>query len=208
MVKSNSKKNTETEELILDAAKDEFENKGYSGARMQAIADVAGINKALLHYYYRSKEKLFQHVFGIAFKQITSKLQFLGDKDMSIYEKIDKFYNIQLSILMKNPKLPNFILNELEHNPELVLKTIKELAISEKIKVIKQQIEEEMEQGNLIKIPPEQFMVNIVSLSIFPFASGVMISEILQISPKEYKLFLKNRKQLLSNYVLQAIRKK
>ncbi len=206
MIKSNSKQSTETEDHILDAAKKVFEEKGYSGARMQTIADSAGINKSLLHYYYRSKEKLFSKVFNVAFKQLSSRLHFLGDKNMPLFEKIEKFYSVQMSVLMRNPKLPAFILNELNHNSELLLNNVRQLSLSENIKILIEQIKDEMEKGNLVKIPPEQFIVNLVSLSVFPFAAAGMLSEVLKIEKKNYKLFLKERKQLLSDYVLTILK--
>jgi len=121
----------DTEERILESAEDVFTNKGLSGARMQEIADKAKINKSLLHYYYRSKEKLFRAVFKKAFVKLAPKSILILTSDIPLFEKIEKFSSAYIDIIIKNPSIPLFVLRELNRNPEgtlsIMVETIKDL---------------------------------------------------------------------------------
>ncbi len=105
----NKTKDTSTESGILNAAKRIFQQKGMDGARMQEIADEAGINKALLHYYYRSKQLLFEAVFKSAFLLLAPQLNKVLNDDSSLFDKIKNFTNNYISFVIKHPYLPNFI---------------------------------------------------------------------------------------------------
>ena len=107
-----------TEEKILEAAKQVFQIKGLAGARMQEIADVAGINKALLHYYFRTKEKLFTVIFRFALKELQPQVIGILNSDLSLEDKIRAFVEKYLNIIKKNPSLPQFVINQLNQNPD------------------------------------------------------------------------------------------
>src|SRR5512133_3072005 len=119
-----NEKEKQTEERIFDAATEVFEEKGLAGARMQNIADRAGINKALLHYYYRTKDHLFEAVFTALAKKVFSRFTPIFDDKMSIEEKIRFFFREHIEFLRKNPRLPGFILNEINNNPGRIKKLI------------------------------------------------------------------------------------
>ena len=106
--------NTETE--ILIAAKEIFQQKGMAGARMQEIADKAKINKALLHYYFRSKQLLFEAVFKSAFSLLAPQLNKVLNDDSDLFEKIKRFTESYVSFVIKHPYLPNFVIQELNKN--------------------------------------------------------------------------------------------
>ena len=103
-------KDENTEEQILEAAISIFQTKGMDGARMQEIADKAGINKAMLHYYYRSKKLLFEAVFKNAFSLLAPQLNNILNDDSSIEEKIKSFTSNYITFIIKHPYLPNFII--------------------------------------------------------------------------------------------------
>ena len=107
-----------TEDKIYSAAQEVFIEKGFDGTRMQDISEKAGLNKALLHYYYRTKEKLFNMIFdrimGDFFGQVMKTMQ----SDMPLFEKIEFFVSAYLNVIMKNPHIPGFIINELNRNPQ------------------------------------------------------------------------------------------
>ena len=113
-----------TEQKILDAAKEVFQQKGMTGARMQEIADKAGINKALLHYYYRTKDKLFEKVFELAFSLFIPKVKEMMISDKPVFEKIEFFVENYLNLLQKHPYIPGFVISELNRNPEILVKII------------------------------------------------------------------------------------
>ncbi len=107
----------QTEEKIFEAATDVFLAKGMDGARMQDIANHAGINKALLHYYYRSKDRLFNAVFEKIAGKMFSKFAPIFDENLTLEDKIRFFFREHITFLQENPRLPGFILNELNRNP-------------------------------------------------------------------------------------------
>jgi TetR/AcrR family transcriptional regulator len=122
IVKMTKTKDKNTEEQILDAAKNVFQSKGMDGSRMQEIADKAGINKAMLHYYYRSKYLLFEAVFKNAFSLLAPQLNTILNDDSSLEDKIKNFTTDYTTFMMKHPYLPNFIIQELNRNEDFILK--------------------------------------------------------------------------------------
>ena len=107
-----------TQAKILSAAKQVFLLKGMAGARMQDIADEAGINKALLHYYFRSKEKLFETIFSEALNQFFPKIAHIIESDITLFQKIESFCSEYITTMQQNAYLPLFVLNEVNKQPE------------------------------------------------------------------------------------------
>ncbi|MBK8806573.1 MAG: TetR/AcrR family transcriptional regulator [Bacteroidales bacterium] len=194
-----------TESQIFNAAREIFEEKGLSGARMQEIADKAGINKSLLHYYYRSKEKLFHSVFQIIFKKLMKEFIELFDSDDSVENKIRNFFNLHISILQKNPNIPVFVLNEINQNPERVLKMMKGLEVEKIYKKLFKQIHEGIERGEMRQVEPEQVLVSILSMSIFPFAAKEMLKGLLNMDAQQFNAFLDRRKTEAADFVINAL---
>src|ERR1700741_3146545 len=110
-----------TEEQIIAAAKKIFIQKGMAGARMQDIADEAGINKALLHYYFHSKQKLFEVIFLEAAQKLFPKINEIFNSDRPLFEKIEKFCEEYITVVIENPYLPLFVFNEINQDPEYFL---------------------------------------------------------------------------------------
>ena len=167
-------KDISTEEKILNAAKHVFENKGMSGARMQEIADEAKINKSLLHYYYRSKQLLFEAVFKMAFSKLAPQINEIFNSEETIFEKIEKFSNNYTSFMIKHPYLPNFILQELNRNPDFVKELVSTKSFPS-IKKFQNQINDAVKNGVIRPIASEQLFINILALNIFPFI-GLMVA--------------------------------
>ena len=111
------KKDKSTEERILEAAKKVFVQKGMAGARMQDIADEAGINKALLHYYFSNKEKLFEMIFLEAASKLFPRINAIFSSDQPLFEKIESFCEEYIAVVMENPYLPLFVLYEINQDP-------------------------------------------------------------------------------------------
>ncbi len=200
-----SKKDNNTEEKIIQAAEVVFIEKGMAGARMQQIADVAGINKALLHYYYRSKEKLFNVIFKIAFKAFIPNLLevFKGDKDF--FTKLRYFVSKYIDVLERNPHLPGFVLHEISHRPDNLMKMVKEMNFD--VDFIQDQIAEEIAQGKIKAIDPAQLLINVISLCIFPIVAKPMISGVIyKGDEKAYKKMLKDRKTHVADFIINSIK--
>ena len=198
-------KDENTEEQILKAAKSVFQTKGMDGARMQEIADKAGINKAMLHYYYRSKQLLFEAVFKNAFSLLAPQLNAILNDDSSIEEKVKKFTSNYISFISKHPYLPNFIIQELNRNPNFVL-NLKENKNFPNIEKFKKQVDEEVSKGILKPISAEQLFINIVALNIFPFVAKPLIMAFANINDSAYKQLLEERKTEVANFIVNSIK--
>ena len=198
-------KDTNTEENILNAAKRIFHEKGMDGARMQEIADEAGINKALLHYYYRSKQLLFEAVFKNAFKLLAPQLNKVLNSDDTLNDKIKNFTKNYISFTIKYPYLPNFIINELNRNPEFVQKLTSEKHFPT-ITKFKQQVLENVTNGTIKPIKPEHLFINILSLNIFPFIASPLLKGFLSVNNENYKQLLEERTTEVSNFIINAIK--
>ena len=200
----NDIKKDNTEEKILDAAQTVFIEKGMDGARMQEIANEAGINKALLHYYFRSKQKLFEAIFKQVFKQIFPDIKAFIHSEIPIEEKLGIFVEKYIDLLMKNPFLPSFILKEIHRDPEFLASVIKGQGINPQD--LFTMLEKEMEAGNIQKMDPRELMINILGLSIFPFAAKPLMQIMFfENDKKAYREFLKQRKVTVKRFVLDSI---
>lgn len=200
----NDIKKDNTEEKILKAAQTVFTRKGMDGARMQEIADEAGINKALLHYYFRSKQKLFEAIFKQVFKQIFPDIKNFIQSDRPVEEKLGIFVDKYISLLLLNPYLPTFILKEIHRDPEFLASVIKGQGINPQ--ELFTMFEKEMEAGNIREMDPRELMINILGLSIFPFAAKPLMQIMFFDNDKKaYKEFLKQRKVTVKKFVLDSI---
>jgi AcrR family transcriptional regulator len=195
-----------TEQQILDAAKTVFQSKGMDGARMQEIADEAGINKAMLHYYYRSKQLLFEAVFSNAFSLLAPQLNKVLNDDSSIEEKVKNFTSNYISFISKHPYLPNFIIQELNRNPKFFEK-IQQTAAFPTLEKFKNQVASEVEQGILKPIDGEQLFINIISLNIFPFVATPLIKGFLKVDDQGFKQLMEKRKIAVSEFIINSIKK-
>ncbi|MBN1650032.1 MAG: TetR/AcrR family transcriptional regulator [Bacteroidales bacterium] len=194
-----------TEEKIVRAAEKVFIEKGLAGARMQEIADEAGINKALLHYYYRSKEKLFGIVFQTVFKGFVPNLLKLFEGPEDFFTKIERFVFVYLNLLEKNPNIPGFIIHEIGNNPERLVSIIRAMDIN--LQPVFDIIEDEIEKKTIKQIDPSELIINILALSIFPIVAKPLVQTIVfKGSEKDYKEMLEKRKTAIARFVISAIK--
>lgn len=203
-MKKEKQKNTEKE--ILDAAKDVFQTKGMTGARMQEIADKAGINKAMLHYYYRSKRLLFDAVFKNAFSLLAPQLNAILNDDSTVEEKVENFTHNYISFMAKHPYLPNFVIQELNRNPGFI-EEIQESSAFPSLDKFNTEVEKEVEAGILKPIDGKQLFVHIISLNIFPFVATPLIKGFLKLSDEAFKEMIEARKTEVSRFIINSIKK-
>jgi AcrR family transcriptional regulator len=201
---TNAKDKT-TENQILDAAKTVFQSKGMDGARMQEIADSAGINKALLHYYYRSKQLLFEAVFKHAFSLLAPQLNKILNDDSSIEDKIRNFTFNYITFVINHPYLPNFVLQELNRNPGFA-QTLRHTEGFPNIEKFKNQLNTEIEKGIFKPIQAEQLFINILALNVFPFIGKPLLKTLLNIDDASYKQLIENRKIEVSDFIINSIK--
>jgi len=190
-----------TEQKILEAARQVFIHKGMEGARMQEIADEAGINKALLHYYYRSKDKLFEAVFSQIFTEFFGKVSIVLFSEASIKDKIILFTDTYIDTIAANPFVPQFIINEINRDPSMMKKLMEKSGFNPKklVSLFGTQFKDS-------KYDIRHFIVSILGLCIFPFAARPLLQTIYFDNDSEaYDAFLIERKEYLKNMMIKFI---
>jgi len=194
------------EQRILSAAKKIFVAKGMTGARMQDIADAAGINKALLHYYFRSKEKLFETIFKEAVQGFLPRVNQIFESDKTIFEKIEMFCKEYIDQIRKTPYLPIFILNEINQQPEVL---VKKMWGNRKppVNLFFAQVQREIKQGIIKPVHPAQLLMNMLSLCIFPFAARPILEQVGGISKTQFDTLMEERKTMIPQLIISSIKK-
>ncbi|MNJ88728.1 HTH-type transcriptional regulator RutR [compost metagenome] len=193
-------KDSSTEEKILNAAKEVFMKYGLYGARMQDIANTAGINKALLHYYFRSKEKLFDAVFDGALEKYFSQMTVIGDKSLPIKERLMQYVDNMFDFFTEYPQMSMFIIKEISINPEM---------FHEKVKLLKNQrsllvptLEEAFANKELEPFDPILFMINLHSLCAYPFLASPLYKVIMKKHGYDWDSELKDKvKQSVKEFI-------
>ncbi|HVI45617.1 MAG TPA: TetR/AcrR family transcriptional regulator [Chitinophaga sp.] len=199
----SGEKNTEAQ--IIAAAKKIFMQKGLAGARMQDIADEAGINKAMLHYYYRSKDKLFEIIFNEAADNVFRVLSAILQSDMPFREMIAAIIDNYIDNLIKNPYLPVFVLNEIHQNPERIVSRFTKSGNSPDIQAFMDKVNKAQKKKQIRSIQPLQLLLNIVSMCIFPFAARPLIQTVSGASDQQWKELMEERKALVTEFILRAL---
>lgn len=195
----------ETEERIFKAAQTIFEKKGFDGARMQEIADEAEINKSMLHYYYRSKDKLFQEVFKAGVKQVFPQVLAILKADSGLEEKVSEIVDFYHNMFRENPHLPTFVTYEMNQHPERFQEFIRQMNVQIPDTFI-EQVRQEVAAGKLIQIKPHQFLMNIVSLCMMPMLARQMVQTLFSLSNEEYFEFLEERRQFISTVIFTGVK--
>lgn len=179
-------KDSGTEARILEAAKTVFMKYGLYGARMQDIADTAGINKALLHYYFRNKEKLFDAVFDGALSKYFEQMNVFGDVSLPLEERIFKYIDNIFSFLSEYPQMAMFIIKEISIDPAVFKEKV------ERMKTVKgptliSSLVEAVTKRQIAPIDPVVFLMNLHSLCIYPFLAAPIFKAIVAKSPVQWE---------------------
>ena len=208
MVKPSGQAETDTKQRILDAADEIFVRRGIDGARMQEIADHAGVNKALLHYYFRSKADLARAVWlRIASSFVPGILEMLAS-DLSLDDKIDRFVDAYYARLTRHPYLLAYVISEAARHPDLVddLYSAERRQIARRmVNKLREQIDEHVKAKGIAPVSAEQFLVTLTSSCLFPFAARPMIAEVLGLGPTGFHAFMKRRRSELPAFLKRAL---
>ena len=196
-----------TEEKIFEAATDVFEEEGMAGARMQNIANRAGINKALLHYYFRTKDQLFNAVFSKLAQKMFMKFSPIFEENLTLEEKIRFFFREHINLMKQNPKLPGFILNEINRNPQRIKKLLSNVDFKNLWAAILKYHSHELYKYNITEEKLPQIMTTIASLSVFPFAARGIFEVIFSNVGVEFDDYIEERKEFAADFVIRAITK-
>jgi AcrR family transcriptional regulator len=198
--KANQVADSSTEEKIKEAARKVFTRKGFAASRTRDIAEEAGINLALLNYYFRSKEKLFDIIMMENLQHfIAGVKEILTDETTSLYQKTERIANNYIDMLLQHPDLPSFILSELRANPnKLVVKMgVKEVLLQSHFA---KQLGAAM-KANKKNINPLHFFINVISLVVFPFVASPILKNIGGLSTEEFAAMMQERKKLIAKWL-------
>jgi TetR/AcrR family transcriptional regulator len=201
---ANVQQESGTEERILDAARRVFVRKGMAGARMQEVADEAGINKALLHYYFRDKQRLFEGVFkGSAEQQFSCIWNSLtGCSDL--FDAITCFVDAYMERMLRDPCLPFFIVQEMNRDPDGLRAFIDRGQASRQHFI--HLVEEARRNGQVNDIDPRELLLNMMSLCAHPFVARAMLTHIHGMNDEAFHRMIQKRRKTLPEFIIRSIR--
>jgi TetR/AcrR family transcriptional regulator len=186
----------QTEKLIKETAKVLFFHKGFLSATTQQIADDAGVNRALIHYYFRARELMLDTLLEETIQEKKDRVRGILNSDLEFKEKIALYIDTVVDHGLKYPYLENFIINETARHPE----KFKMLCAKDRIKsshLIREQLEVEIKAKRFSAISPENFMINLSALCNYPLLAKGILQTIHGMSDNEYRKFLVERKQVI-----------
>lgn len=200
----NMSKSTETR--ILNTARKHFVRNGFAGTRTQEIANDAGINKALLHYYFRTKEKLYQEVIDSTLDTIIPPMAEAMGRSGSFAERLERIVEVHLTTLMAHPDIPMFILSELSQRQNNFIEKFKKQAeFFPAIQSFVLQMSMEMDEGIIRKVPPLHLLLNIIGLIVFPFVAKPIFQVLLSVEQGEFEELMQDRKQVVLKFIQMAL---
>ena len=194
-------KELSTEDKIIEAARKLFTQNGFSATKTRDIAEEAGINLALLNYYFRSKQNLFQIIIEEKFDQLFGVIiPILSNSEISIEEKIETLVTNYTNLLLGNDDLPLFVLSEIKTN-EFLIKRVKQNAEILSHPVIEKQLKE---RG--FTTTGFNFIMNVMSLTLFPFMSKPLFVTSGIVKEKEFAHFIEQRKKDIPKWVMNTLK--
>jgi AcrR family transcriptional regulator len=206
--KPKTVKESSTEEKIKEAARKLFTQKGFSATRTRDIAEEAGINLALLNYYFRSKQKLFDIIMMENFRQFIQGISFnFLEQNNTLDQKITMIVTMYIDFLGQNPDLPLFILNELRNNPEQLAANIGSEVGSARSKFFGQ-LKLAAEEGKIGDLNPFHLMANLIGLSVFPFVARPILQKVTGVDDKQFHELMQQRKQLIPIWIKTMLQPK
>ena len=203
---SQEGKDNNTEARIKEAARIVFLNKGFAATRTRDIAEEAGINLALLNYYFRSKQKLFNLIMLDALKIFLSSIyDVINDTQLTFEEKLVSISSSYIDTLLVNPEIPLFILSELRNDPAHLIENvgIRDLVLQSDL--IKQLLEK-VQSGEFKPVNPLNFIMNIIGMTVFPFLASPILKILGNMDQKEFNTLIESRKEQIPKWVLATLK--
>ncbi len=196
------------EAVILKAAEEEFLAKGFAGARTVEIARKAGVTHAMLHYYFKTKEQLFEKIMQAKFELMVHTIPpILLNKELSITERIREGMSQHFDILQRNAILPRFIINEIAQHPEYMEALREQIATAAATTLLSFQadLDEARARGEICQIDAFTLMFDIISLNIFGFIATPIIESIIPTTNMSLDAFWQMRKEENIRLILKRL---
>ena len=200
-----SKLDLSTEEKIKDAAKKIFLEKGFGSATTRDIAECADTNIALVNYYFRSKERLFQEIFRESFSETFLPVARVLNDNLPLEAKIYKFVDHMIELMKRDPLLPMFVLSEMRGENSKICEMLTEMHAVEPNRFI-EQLEDEAAKGNIRKVDFAQVEVSLMSMVIFPFISMNMLKMKKNMTTEQFYQMMDERKKAIPEMILTYLR--
>jgi AcrR family transcriptional regulator len=203
----------DAETRILDAARRVFMRRGTAGARMQEIAAEAGVNQALLHYYFGSKAELAERIFMEAAATVVQSLSPMVSQNLSFEESLERFVTSYIDAVRRTPFIPGYLVAEAHQDPDRITALMKKAlgvvpaqvaaAMQGRIGAI---VAERVAAGTMRPISPRQLLVNVIALSAMPFVARPLLGVVFGLDDAAYEAFLDERRRELPAFILNALR--
>ncbi|HEY4194895.1 MAG TPA: TetR family transcriptional regulator, partial [Mucilaginibacter sp.] len=192
---------------IKTAARIVFYRKGFAATRTRDIAEEAGLNLALLNYYFRSKGKLFEIIMMETLSGFMQNLVVvLNDEKTSLEDKIQEIATRYIDLIIKEPEVPTFIVTEIRNNPDIMIKRLPIKYVLLQSVFIKQH-QQAVAEGRITESNPLHFIMNLIGMVVFPFIAKPMIMRGSGLNIEEFNQLMEDRKKLIPiwiNAVMQA----
>ena len=198
-----------TEQKIIEAAEQEFLIKGFDGARTTSIAAKAGVTHAMFHYYFRTKEKIFEKIISQKMELLTGLiLDSISLENLSLEEKLQRIIDSHIDFVSENPELPGFLVREIFNNPERfgILKARFETFTPLLIQNLQKELDKGFEEGNYRKTDARMMLIDIISLNIFPYMAATLINSILSGFMENKEKFKELRKKENFETIMRKIK--
>jgi len=195
-----------TEEKILEVARKQFVSKGYAATRTQDIADEAGINKAMLHYYFRTKEKLYEEIVKNTLDNLVPKVAGALLKKGDIWEKLEHIIDTYINELIEHPEIPIFVMGELTQKREQFVNQLKKRAgYFPAMQAFMMEMMQAMGEGKIRQILPHHLVLNVMGMTVFPFIAKPIFCTIMELPEKDFENLMRERKQVIMDFLRAAL---
>lgn len=197
---------TNTQEKIKNAARIVFHKKGYAATRTRDIAEEAGMNLALLNYYFRSKEKLFNIIMLETFEKFIQGISsLLNDEKTTLEEKVELIVESYINLIIKEPDIPIFVVSEIRNNADMLLEKIpfKDLYFNSSFF---QQYQKAVAEKKVDDVNPLQFFLNLLGLIVFPFIVKPMLQRLSNLDDEQFNRIMQERKKLIPVWIKSIVK--
>jgi TetR/AcrR family transcriptional regulator len=188
-------KDAQTEKLIKDTAMRIFFVDGNIHAKTQEIADAAGVNRGLIYYYFQNREQLFKEVFREAMMVVETQIKELFFGNLGFRDKLGQFIEFFIANNLKYPYLEVFLITEVNAGQRLPPK--ERIPLVQLLENIEKDLKKEIAKGSIPEMSVRQFMMNLLSLCVYPILAKPLLKDLMLMDEKEYQALLKERKQLI-----------
>jgi len=190
-----------THQKIKTAARMVFHQKGYAATRTRHIAEAAGINLALLNYYFKSKEQLFNLIMLETFTELVATIkEIVTNPNTSLHQKVSNLVATYIDQLLQEPQIPLFIVSEIRNNPQILVNTLQVPNIIFQ-SAFARQYAQSVQNGSIAPLPIMHFLMNLLGFTVFPFIAQPMLQTIGSLTPEQFTQMMQERKQLIPKWV-------